>query len=114
MSQGTVKTWMQDRGFGFITDDDGTDVFVHVKSLPNSLQALDPLMRVQFDTKKTARGLQAVNIVLVEDGSDAVDLSGAIPEAQFLREVLEMLPSLREAYQQKILDWGKSHGWVSD
>jgi cold shock protein len=108
--QGTVKVWMQDRGFGFITDDGGTDVFVHVKSLPNGMQTLDPDARVQFDVKETARGRQAVNIILTGDGSSSLDV---LTKAQFTRELLEVLPSLRDGYLQKMLEWGKSHGWVS-
>ncbi len=111
--QGKVKAWMADRGFGFITDEEGEDVFVHAKSLPPHLKALEPGQRVQFEVKHTARGIQAVSVVALpgeEDGGPP----DAIPESQFLGEIKGMLPNLREAYLQKILEWGRRHGWVSD
>lgn len=111
MSLGTVKVWMEDRGFGFITDDDGTDVFVHVKSLPNGMHGLDPKVRVKFDTKQTARGTQAINISLIGEDDDFSE-PHVLPEAQFLAELARVLPNLRPAYKQQFLDWGKDHGWV--
>jgi cold shock CspA family protein len=112
MSLGTVKVWMEDRGFGFITEDDGTDVFVHVKSLPNSLQTLTPKARVRFDKKQTARGAQAINVVLAGDDDDLSE-PHVLPEALFLSELKRVLPNLREEYTQQFLDWGRDHGWVS-
>jgi CspA family cold shock protein len=48
VTYGVVKSWIADRGFGFITPDDGdSDVFVHVSSL-DGLQALQVGTRVEF------------------------------------------------------------------
>jgi cold shock CspA family protein len=103
---------MEDRGFGFITDDDGPDVFVHVKSLPDSLNGLTPKARVRFDKKETARGIQAINVSLVGGNDDDLSEPHVLPEAQFLGELKKVLPNLREIYIQALLDWGKDHGWV--
>jgi cold shock protein len=114
MTLGTVKVWKSDQGYGFITEDDGADVFVHVKSLSGNLQKLDAGERVQFDKKQTSRGLQAVNVVIITDEASAVSASDVLSPNQFMREALEILPNLRPGYRDKMLEWGKGHGWVSD
>jgi CspA family cold shock protein len=50
MAIGTVKTWHDDRGFGFIKDDDGSgaDLFAHAKSVIGA-SVLVPGQRVEFD-----------------------------------------------------------------
>ncbi len=61
MSNGTVKFFNDDKGFGFITPDDGgKDVFVHVKGLNgNSLTEGD---KVSYDVEEGQKGLNAVNV----------------------------------------------------
>ncbi len=64
MSNGTVKFFNDDKGFGFITPDDGSkDVFVHVKGL-NGLQ-LSEGDKVSFDTEEGQKGLVAVNVSMM-------------------------------------------------
>jgi len=46
--QGTVKKWIDERGFGFIAGDGGNDVFVHVSAL-GGLERLDVGDTVEFD-----------------------------------------------------------------
>ena len=42
MPTGTVKWYDSEKGFGFITSDEGDDVFVHVSTLPAGVAALKP------------------------------------------------------------------------
>ena len=68
MENGTVKT-VTDRGFGFISKEGSDkDVFYHEKSLEGDLavRKLKVGDKVTFDVAETAKGLNAVNIKLVE------------------------------------------------
>jgi CspA family cold shock protein len=61
---GTVKWFNADKGFGFITQDDGgADVFAHFSAIASSgFRSLEENQRVEFDVAQGAKGLQAENI----------------------------------------------------
>ncbi len=63
-SKGTVK-WFNDRkGFGFITVEDGKDVFVHYSALQgDGFKTLKEGEAVEFDVVDGAKGPQATNVV---------------------------------------------------
>jgi CspA family cold shock protein len=63
MAQGTVKWFNESKGFGFITSEDGTDVFVHYSAiLGNGFKSLAEGDRVTFDTEKGPKGPKAINV----------------------------------------------------
>jgi CspA family cold shock protein len=64
MTQGTVKWFNGEKGFGFITPDDGTkDVFVHFTAIAgDGYRSLDDNQRVEFDITQGQKGLQAENV----------------------------------------------------
>ncbi|GAA4609351.1 CspA family cold shock protein [Actinoplanes octamycinicus] len=64
MSTGTVKWFNSDKGFGFITQDDGgPDVFAHFSNIAASgFRSLDENQRVEFEVTQGAKGPQAENI----------------------------------------------------
>jgi CspA family cold shock protein len=64
MAQGTVKWFNGEKGFGFITPDDGTkDLFVHYSEIQgNGYRSLDENQRVQFEVEQGAKGPQAVGV----------------------------------------------------
>ena len=64
MAQGTVKWFNPDKGFGFITPDEGgADVFVHFSAIQtNGFRTLDENQRVEFDVTQGQKGLQADNV----------------------------------------------------
>ncbi|MBB4001240.1 cold-shock protein [Aurantimonas endophytica] len=66
MATGTVKFFNADKGFGFITPDDGgKDVFVHVSAVERSgMSTLSENQKVSFDTEPDTRGKgdKAVNL----------------------------------------------------
>ncbi len=63
MPEGTVK-WFNDRkGYGFITQDNGPDVFVHHESINgNGFKTLAENDRVRFETADSPKGLRAQNV----------------------------------------------------
>jgi CspA family cold shock protein len=64
MTTGTVKWFNADKGFGFITPDDGgPDVFAHFSAIATSgYRSLDENQKVEFEVTQGQKGLQAENI----------------------------------------------------
>jgi len=64
MANGTVKWFNESKGFGFITREDGTDVFVHYASIQgNGFKSLIEGDSVSFDTENGPKGLKAINVI---------------------------------------------------
>lgn len=63
MSKGTVKWFNNQKGYGFISDEDGNDVFVHYTGLNmEGFKTLEEGQAVEFDIINGAKGPQAVNV----------------------------------------------------
>lgn len=64
MYKGTVKWFNATKGFGFITGEDGNDVFVHWSAIQgNGYKTLDEGQAVTYDLTEGQRGMQAANVV---------------------------------------------------
>lgn len=64
MAKGRVKWFSNQKGYGFITTDTGSDVFVHHNSIQgDGFKTLDEDQEVQFDLEDTPKGEQAINVV---------------------------------------------------
>ena len=63
MKKGTVKFFNSTKGFGFIKGEDGQEVFVHVSNLKQEIRENDS---VSYDTKTGTRGVNAVNVQLLD------------------------------------------------
>jgi len=66
-TQGTVKWFNAEKGFGFISPDEGgQDVFAHFSAIKmDGYRALEENQRVEFDVTQGDKGLQAENIVAI-------------------------------------------------
>ena len=63
MATGTVKWFNADKGFGFISQPDGADVFVHFSAIQKSgYRSLDEGEQVEFEVQQGPKGLQAANV----------------------------------------------------
>jgi len=66
MAQGTVKWFNESKGFGFITQDEGPDVFAHYTDIAgDGFKTLNEGDAVRFDVVEGAKGPKAANIVRV-------------------------------------------------
>jgi len=67
MATGTVKWFNAEKGFGFISQDDGgPDVFVHFSAITgNGYRNLEENQKVQYETTQGPKGLQAGNVALL-------------------------------------------------
>lgn len=66
MPTGKVKWFNSEKGFGFLSRDDGGDVFVHSSVLPDGVAALKPGQRVEFGVVAGQRGDQALSVTLLD------------------------------------------------
>jgi CspA family cold shock protein len=66
MIKGTVNWFHQRKGYGFLTREDGIDVFVHYKSIQGEgIKTLSKGQNVEFEIKDGLRGPQAINVIAV-------------------------------------------------
>ena len=66
MSKGTVKWFSNQKGYGFITTEEGKDVFVHHSSIQGEgYKTLKEGQAVEFEVNQGPKGEQAVNVKLV-------------------------------------------------
>ena len=64
MSKGTVKWFNNQKGYGFICDEQGNDVFVHYTGLKmDGFKSLEEGQAVEFEVVNGAKGPQATNVV---------------------------------------------------
>ncbi len=63
MMKGTVKWFDAKKGYGFITKEDGTDIFVHFSAIKtDGFKTLKENQKVEFDVQQGDKGPQAVNV----------------------------------------------------
>ena len=65
MEQGTVKWFNSEKGYGFITAENGNDVFVHFSAIQgDGFKTLEEGQVVEFDINESDRGPQAQNVTV--------------------------------------------------
>jgi CspA family cold shock protein len=63
MATGTVKFFNNEKGYGFISQDDGEDLFVHFSNIQgNGYRSLTDGQRVEFDVAPGRKGNEAQNV----------------------------------------------------
>ena len=65
--KGTVKWFNNQKGYGFISDEEGKDVFVHYSGLNmDGFKSLEEGATVEFEVVEGAKGPQATNVTVVK------------------------------------------------
>lgn len=94
MPTGKVRFYNAEKGFGFLTTNEGVDVYVHASSLPDGATALKPGQKVEFGIAEGRKGLQALSVTLTDPLPSVVKSSrkpaeSLIPIIEDLMKVLE-------------------------
>ncbi|QKT09025.1 cold-shock protein [Gordonia sp. X0973] len=66
MPTGKVKWYDPEKGFGFLSQPDGEDVYVRSSALPDGVESLKPGQRVEFGMAAGRRGPQALSVTVLE------------------------------------------------
>jgi CspA family cold shock protein len=76
VATGTVKWFNSEKGYGFISQEKGPDVFVHFSAIEgNGYRNLEENETVEFDVNQGPKGLQAANVKRLGQGANAKRLS---------------------------------------
>jgi cold shock protein len=100
---GKVKWYDADKGFGFLTRDDGGEVFVHSSALPPGTAAgLRAGQRVEFGVVEGRRGVQALQVRLLEPPPTVAKTSRKSPDEMILivEDLIKLLDGLSAAYRR--------------
>ena len=102
MPSGKVKFYDNEKDFGFLSRDDGGDVYVHSSALPKGAEGLKPGTRVEFGVAEGRRGEQALSVRVIDPlpslaaaaRRPAEELHGLVEDMIRLLEV-KIQPALR-------------------
>jgi len=74
MHNGKIKKLVRDRGFGFISDVDGRELFFHQTSLIDTqFDAIKEDQLVEFEVEKSHKGPRAINVRITQQGQQAIE-----------------------------------------
>ena len=105
MPTGRVKWYDTGKGFGFLTSDDGGDVFVHKAALPAGVDELKTGQRVEFGVVEGRKGTQALQVKLIDAPPSMAELRRR--PAEELHGLIEDMIKLLEAKIQPDLRRGR-------
>ncbi|GAA2400058.1 cold-shock protein [Nonomuraea africana] len=107
MPSGKVKWYDADKGFGFLTRDDGGEVFVHSSALPTGAEPLKPGQKVEFGVAEGRRGQQALSVRILEQPptlAKTVKPKGKRKKPDemvvIVEDLIKLLDTISESYQR--------------
>ena len=106
MPTGKVKWFDADKGFGFLSREDGDDVYVHADALPAGLNALKPGTRVEFGIVSGRRGDQALQVNVLDPAPSIAARQAAArrkPTEEMvviIEDLMQLLDGISESYRR--------------
>jgi len=99
---GKVKWYDADKGFGFLTRDDGGEVFVHSTALEPDSAALRPGQRVEFGVAEGRRGTQALQVRVLEPPPTVAKSTRKSPDEMVLiiEDLIKLLDGVSNSYRR--------------
>jgi CspA family cold shock protein len=103
---GKVKWFDADKGFGFLSQDDGPDVYVHSDALPEGITTLKAGTKVEFGIAQGRRGDQALQVRLIDAPASVArnqrHAQRKQPEAMvtIVEDLIKMLEGVEETYRR--------------
>ncbi len=105
MPTGKVKWFDADKGFGFLSQEDGPDVYVHADALPEGGKNIKPGTRVEFGIAQGRRGEQALQVRVLERPASVArnqrEARRKKPDemATIVEDLIRLLDGIGEAYR---------------
>ena len=106
MPSGKVKWFDPERGFGFLSQQDGPDVYVHADALPEGVSTLKAGTRVEFGIAQGRRGDQALQVKLVDAPASVArnqrNAQRKSPETMvaIVEDLIKLLDGVEETYRR--------------
>lgn len=119
MPTGKVKWFDNDKGFGFLSQEEGPDVFVHKDALPAGVDTLKPGSRVEYGIAQGRRGDQALSLRLLDPipsvAKSVADAKRKSPDemAVLLEDLIKLLDGMSNAYRRGRRPAGPEAGKVA-
>lgn len=101
MPIGKVRFYDAEKGFGFLTKDDGGDVFVRANVLPAGVTTLKPGQKVEFGVIEGRKGEQALSVRLIDTPPSLSKAARKKPEqmAIIIEDLIKLLDGVGNGYK---------------
>lgn len=102
MPTGKVRFYDREKGFGFLTRDDGGDVYVHSSALPSDVTTLRPGQRVEFGVAEGRRGQQALSLRVLDPAPSVSRAQRKTPDemAVIVEDLIKLLDGIAGSYRR--------------
>ena len=102
MPTGKVKWYDSDKGFGFLTRDDGGEIFVHSTALPSGVQSLRAGQKVEFGVAEGRRGAQALQVKVLDAPKSVAKAKRKKPDemTSLVEDLIKLLDHVSETYRR--------------
>ena len=102
MPTGKVKWYDADKGFGFLTRDEGEDVYVRSSALPAGVTTLKAGTRVEFGVVQGRRGDQALQVRVLDPAPSVAKARRKKPEemVRIVEDLIQLLDGVEQSYRR--------------
>lgn len=102
MPTGKVKWFSAEKGFGFLSREDGQDVFVHRDALPSGVTELKTGQRVEFGVAQGRRGDQALSVRLLDPPPSVAKAQRKNPDEMVIivEDLIRLLDAMSNTYRR--------------